>query len=77
MSIKSLMSAADAAGYAMVSEETLDDMGGDDVAPQSESVSMALVPYQSQPAGYRAAMQAHMTSAWNWIAGRFVSGAPA
>jgi hypothetical protein len=76
MSIKTLMSAADAAGYAMVSEETLDDMGGDDIAAsQVYSKELAVVP--AQDGGYRAAVQGHVSSAWNWLAGRFVSGAPA
>ena len=80
MRIEALLSAADAAGYAMVSEETSDDFGGDDIVSlkTETTASKSLAIWQPVFAGNaRSALGSHVANAWSWVAGRFINGAPA
>ena len=81
MSIESLMSAADAAGYVMVSEEEL---------PEAFGRKPSLFDFKSLPAtalaiwrpvvpsidGTPAMTKVHIGT-WGWLSGRFSHGAPA
>lgn len=79
MSIESLMTAADAAGYVMAAEEELPETFGrkpslfDFKSLPSTSVAIwrPVVPRGDGQA------HSHMSSAWHWFAGRFQTGAPA
>jgi hypothetical protein len=82
MSIESLMTAADAAGYVMVSEEELPEAFGrkpslfdfKSVPSTSLAIWRPVVPsIDGQPTG----MHGHAAHAWSWIAGRFTTGATA
>lgn len=82
MSIETLMSAAEAAGYVMAAEEELPTGFGDE--PE-------VLEYRSQPATAVAiwrpvvpdidgqpVIDSHIRSAWSWVAGRWLGfGAPA
>jgi hypothetical protein len=82
MSIEALMSAADAAGYVMVSEDEL---------PEAFGRKPSLFDFKSVPStalaiwrpvipsidGKPATMQSASAHAWNWLAGRFTTGATA
>lgn len=84
MSIEALMTAADAAGYVMVSEEELPETFGrkpslfDFKAVPSTSVAIwrPVVPsIDGQPV--QASADGHATHAWHWLMGRFTSGVAA
>ena len=79
MRIEALISAADAAGYAMVSEESSDDFGGDDIISlKSETApSTALAVWRPVVAAGSRSLGTQVANAWSWVAGRFISGAPA
>jgi hypothetical protein len=85
MSIESLMSAANAAGYVMAVEEEL---------PETFGAEPTVFEFQSQPATAIAIwrpvvpdidgkplngqpLAGHMAHAWDWLTGRFVGGATA
>jgi hypothetical protein len=82
MSIESLMSAADAAGYVMAAEDELPDTFGrkpslfdfKSLPPTSLAIWRPIVPSAD---GQSSAIQAHASTAWNWVAGRFHTGATA
>ena len=82
MSIESLMSAADAAGYVMVSEEELPDTFGRKPSlfdfKSLPSTSLAIWrPVVPSIDGQPASLHGHAAHAWGWISGRFNTGAPA
>lgn len=80
MRIETLLSAADAAGYAMVSEETSDHFGGDDIVSLKTDTtdSTSLAVWRPVFAGSaRSAFGSQVANAWSWVAGRFINGAPA
>jgi hypothetical protein len=80
MRIETLLTAADAAGYAMVSEETSEDFGGDEIVSlKTETApSTSLAIWQPAFAGSaKSAIGSQVANAWSWVAGRFISGAPA
>jgi hypothetical protein len=80
MSIESLMSAANAAGYVMAVEEQL---------PVTFGAEPTVFEFKSQPATEIAIWRpvvpdldgkpfaSHFAHAWDWLAGRFAGGAPA
>jgi len=80
MSIESLMSAANAAGYVMAVEDQLPDTFG---------AEPTVFEFKSQPATAIAIwrpvvpdidgrpLTGHIANAWDWVTGRFVSGAAA
>jgi hypothetical protein len=80
MSIESLMSAANAAGYVMAVEDQL---------PVSFGAEPTIFEFKSQPATAIAIwrpvvpdidgkpLTGHLASAWDWLAGRFANGATA
>ena len=82
MSIETLMSAADAAGYVMAAEDELPDTFGrkpslfdfKSVPSTSLAIWRPVVPaIDGQPS----AMEGHVSHAWHWLAGRFNTGATA
>ena len=79
MRIESLMSAADAAGYAMVSEEASDDFGGDEIVSlKSETAkTTALAVWRPVVAAGSRSVGVHVANAWSWVAGRFITSATA
>ncbi len=81
MSIESLMSAADAAGYVMVAEEELPDTFGRKpslfdfrtLPSTSLAIWRPVVPaIDGQPS-----IAGHSATAWSWLSGRFMTGATA
>jgi hypothetical protein len=83
MSIESLMSAANAAGYVMVSEDELPETFGrkpslfdfKSLPSTSLAIWRPVVPaIDGKPA---ALVQSHTAHALNWLAGRFNTGATA
>ena len=83
MSIESLMSAADAAGYVMVSEEELPETFGrrpslfdfKSLPATSLAIWRPIVPaIDGKPS---ALIQSHTAHALHWLSGRFIGGAPA
>jgi hypothetical protein len=81
MSIQSLMTAAEAAGYVMAAEEEL---------PETFGTAPEVFEFRKQPATAVAiwrpvvpaldgkpSMTGHMAHAWAWLSGRFASGATA
>lgn len=82
MSIEALMSAADAAGYVMVSEDELPDTFGrkpslfdfKTVPSTSLAIWRPVVPAVD---GQPSALSTQASSAWTWITGRFHTGATA
>ena len=79
MRIEALISAADAAGYAMVSEESSDDFGAEEIVSlKSEtSLSNALAVWHPVVAAGTKSVGAQFANAWSWVAGRFITSAPA
>lgn len=79
MRIEALISAADAAGYAMVSEERSEDFGHDDIVSlKSEtSQSTALAAWHPVVTAGSRSVGAQFANAWSWVAGRFITSAPA
>ena len=79
MRIEALISAADAAGYAMVSEESSDDFGADEIVSLKSEMapSTALSVWRPVVAAGSRSVGVQMANAWSWVAGRFISGAPA
>jgi hypothetical protein len=84
MSIESLMSAANAAGYVMVSEDELPEAFGrkpslfdfKSLPSTAFAIWRPVVPsIDGKPAQELA--QGHSTYAWNWLSGRFNTGATA
>jgi hypothetical protein len=82
MSIDSLMSAADAAGYVMIAEDELPETFGP--APQvmefkeQPTTSLAIWrPVVPAIDGQPVNGATYATAAWHWLAGRFIGGAPA
>lgn len=82
MSIEKLMSAADAAGYVMVSEDELPETFGrrpslfdfKTVPSTSLAIWRPVVPaIDGQPSP----IEGHVSHAWHWLAGRFNTGATA
>lgn len=81
MRIETLMSAADAAGYSMVSEEMLSDSEACSenepvVSEPSNATSLALWQPVS-PSGAMAAVNSQVANAWGWFVGRIAGGATA
>lgn len=83
MSIEALMSAAEAAGYVMVSEDELPETFGkrpslfDFKAVPTTSVAIwrPVVPaIDGKPVG---SLQGQAAHAWHWLTGRFTTGATA
>lgn len=82
MSIEALMSAADAAGYVMVSEDELPDAFGrrpslfdfKSVPSTSLAIWRPVVPSIDGKPALLGSQTAH---AWNWLAGRFWTGVTA
>jgi hypothetical protein len=82
MSIEALMSAADAAGYVMVSEDEL---------PEAFGRKPSLFDFKSVPStalaiwrpvvpsidGQPSSVHSHTAHAWNWLTGRFTTGVTA
>ena len=79
MRIEALISAADAAGYAMVSEESSGDFGADEIVSlKSEtSQSAALAVWHPVVAAGSKSVGSQFANAWSWVAGRFITSAPA
>jgi hypothetical protein len=82
MSIETLMSAADAAGYVMVSEEELPETFGRKPSlfdfKSLPSTSLAIWrPVVPAIDGQPSSLQNHAAHAWSWISGRFITGATA
>ena len=82
MSIEALMSAADAAGYVMVSEEELPEAFGRKPSlfdfKTVPSTSLAIWrPVVPSIDGQPSTIQGHAANAWSWISGRFIGGATA
>ena len=82
MSIETLMSAADAAGYVMVSEDELPEAFGRKPSlfdfRNIPSTSLAIWrPVVPSIDGQPPAMNGQVAHAWSWLAGRFSTGAPA
>ncbi len=84
MSIETLMSAADAAGYVMVSEDELPETFGrkpslfdfKSVPATALAIWRPVVPaIDGKPSA--SPVDGHASHAWNWLAGRFNTGAPA
>ncbi len=82
MSIETLMSTADAAGYVMAAEDELPDNFGrkpslfdfKTVPSTSLAIWRPVVPaIDGQPS----AMEGHASQAWHWLTGRFSTGATA
>ena len=82
MSIESLMSAADAAGYVMAAEDELPDTFGrkpslfDFRALPSTSLAIWR-PVVPSIDGQPAMIESHSSYAWSWLSGRFTTGATA
>lgn len=83
MSIEALMTAAEAAGYVMVSEEELPETFGKrpslfdfkSVPTTSVAIWRPVVPaIDGKPV---ATMQSQAAHAWHWLTGRFSTGATA
>ena len=82
MRIEALITAVDAAGYAMVSEE---DLPGAFESDAAASTSNEKAPVKAlalwSPAGPHGSgwstVQAQASHAWGWIVGRFAGGAAA
>lgn len=82
MSIDSLMSAADAAGYVMIAEDEL---------PETFGPATKVMEFKAQPTTALAIWRpvvpsidgkplhaaTYATNAWHWLTGRFIGGAPA
>ena len=81
MRIETLMSAADAAGYSMVSEEMLsDDEAYSEIEPivSEPSSATALALWQPvSPSGAMATVNSQVANAWGWFVGRIAGGATA
>ena len=80
MSIEALMSAVDAAGYVMVAEDDRPETFGADAYAESvsaESTSLAVWQPVLAAASTKPAWSSQVASAWHWVTGRFVNGAPA
>ena len=81
MRIEALMSAADAAGYSMVSEELLsenDTYVETEPAVTERANQTALAVWQPvSPTSAMAAVNAQVANAWGWVVGRIAGGAPA
>ena len=82
MRIETLITAVDAAGYAMVSEEDFPETFDGDAEPvtASERSSMQALAVWT-PAGPLgsgwSSVQSQASQAWGWIVGRFAGGAAA
>ena len=82
MSIETLMSTADAAGYVMATEDELPDTFGrkpslfdfKSVPATALAIWRPVVPSID---GKPSAMEGHATYAWHWLTGRFNNGATA
>lgn len=82
MSIETLMSAADAAGYVMATEDELPDTFGrkpslfdfKSVPATALAIWRPVVPAID---GKPPLDEGHATHAWHWLTGRFGNGAPA
>lgn len=81
MRIETLMSAADAAGYSMVSEEMLSDSEAypetDPVENEASSTTSLAVWQPVSPSGAMAAVNSQLSQAWGWFVGRIAGGAAA
>lgn len=77
MSIEALMSAVDAAGYVMVAEDDLPETFGEKVEAAPQSAALTVWQPVLAAAANKPGWSAKVSSAWNWAAGRFVSGAAA
>lgn len=82
MSIEALMSAADAAGYVMVSEDELPEAFGRKPSlfdfKSVPSTSLAIWrPVIPSIDGQPTSLHGHAAHAWQWISGRFITGATA
>lgn len=83
MSIEALMTAAEAAGYVMVSEDELPDTFGKQPAPldfksvPTTSVAIWRPVVPSIDGSPVASVHSSATHAWSWLMGRLTTGAPA
>ena len=79
MRIETLITAVDAAGYAMVSEEDVPETAGSDPSTSEIAPTTALAVWM--PAGPMGSswtsVQSQASHAWDWIVGRFAGGAAA
>ena len=80
MRIETLMSAADAAGYSMVSEELLSE---NDTYVDNEMVAAevanqtALSVWQPSRSSALSSVNTQVANAWGWVVGRIAGGATA
>ena len=81
MRIETLMSAADAAGYSMVSEEMLSDTEVNSeveaVVDDAASAKALAVRQPVSPASAMATVNSQVSNAWGWFVGRIAGGATA
>lgn len=83
MRIETLITAVDAAGYAMVSEEDFPETFDGDAAPvnaNEKTPQTALAvwsPVGPMGSGWSSSVQTQASNAWGWIVGRFAGGAAA
>lgn len=78
MSIEALMSAVDAAGYVMATEDELPETFGHD-AFEARGASHEMTVWQPvlAAAASKPSWTSQVSNAWSWVLGRFASGAPA
>lgn len=81
MSIEALMSAADAAGYVMATQDELPDDFGTEPAvlefKQQPSTSLAIWRPVVPSVDGKPVEQTSLNAMWEWFSGRFVTGATA
>ena len=81
MRIETLMSAADAAGYSMVSEEMLSDSEAyseiEPVVSEPSSVTALALWQPVSASGAFATVNSQVANAWGWFVGRIAGGAAA
>lgn len=81
MRIETLMTAADAAGYSMVSEEMLSDNEAyseiDDVANEPSNTTALAVWQPVSPSRAMGTLNTQVANAWGWFVGRIAGGATA
>lgn len=80
MSIETLMSAANAAGYVMAAEEQLPDAFGAEPTVfefKAQPTTAIAIWRPVVPALDGKPLSGHISHAWGWFAGRFVNGATA
>lgn len=79
MRIESLISAVDAAGYAMVSEEDFPEVAEAEMtlSPAQTSPTMAVAVWKDSAGFGKLSVPPQIANAWGWLVGRFASGAAA